>query len=109
MGSCATLPLDTMNKKLAAFEITYNEMLGTVGKWIDENRLNSEQKAQVKNMIKQISEARAAVYMAKGIVNVKDMQTNLNAANKALALLRELIAAQEQKQSSNAFTIQAVI
>lgn len=94
--ACASLPLDTLNKRLAAFEVAYEQALVTVGIWIKENRLSVEQKEQVQGMIKKISDARQAIYIAKGLQNMKEAQTQLTNATAALKLLRELLALQDK-------------
>lgn len=93
--SCANMPLDTLNKRLAAFEITYKEVLTTVGKWMHEGRLSTEQKIKVQDMVRKISQARTAIYIAKGLNDMNKAQNQLNTANTTLNVLRELLAAKD--------------
>ena len=99
--SCATLPIDTLNKKLAAFEITYGQVLESVGAWINDGTLSGENKKKVQVLIQQISEARAAVYMAKGINDLRKAESQLSAAQRSILLLRQLLEARDKQAILN--------
>lgn len=96
LASCASLPLDTINKRIAAFEITYGETLKTVQLWISEGRIASADLVAVQRNIKAISKARQAMYIAKGVGDIKSVQGKLNAANAALQLVRNYLTANEK-------------
>ena len=99
LTACANMPLDTLNKRIAAFELTYEQALTTLGLWIKENRLSADNKAKAQQLVKQISEARAAIYIAKGLKDLSKAQNQLNVANASLKILRDILAAKE-KQSA---------
>ena len=98
ISACASLPLDTLNKRIAAFEIGYGETLKTVQQWIDEGRLTGSAKNGVQANIKAISQARQAMYIAKGVGDIKTAQGKLNAASGALTLVRDYLVKQEKTQ-----------
>lgn len=97
LAGCASLPaLDTLNKRIAAFEIGYGETLKTVQLWLSEGRLSGDAKATVQNTIRKISQARQAMYVAKGVGDLKTAQGKLNTANAALQLVRNYLTANEK-------------
>lgn len=95
INGCTTLPVDTINKKIAVFELTYNQILTTVKTWNDEGRLLDSQKSFIKERVKEISNARSALFIAKNLGDLDTAQGRLNAANVSLNLLREFIKQQE--------------
>jgi hypothetical protein len=99
MFGCASLPIDTLNKRIAVFEISYGEVLVTVDRWIVEKRLVNEDKAKVQAMIKEVQVARTAMYIAKDAGEIANAQDNLTAANIILSKLRDYVATQEAKQN----------
>ena len=101
LANCASLPLDTLNKRIAAFEVTYGEILKTVQVWIDEGRLTGSGLDSVKANIKAVSQARAAMYVAKGVGDIKSAQGQLNAASAALQLVRDYLTRNEKQPSAS--------
>lgn len=96
MGAgCSTLPIDTLNKRIAAFEIAYEQVLVTVDRWIDEGRLTGDRKKQVQDQIRATRTARLAIYIAKESGDIVAAQGKLTAATAALQILREYVAKQE--------------
>ena len=93
--ACATLPMDTLNKRLGAFEITYGQVLITLNQWIEEKRLDPEQKLKAQELVKKISAARTSIYIAKGVNDLTKAQTQLNAASTLLTALREMLVVKE--------------
>lgn len=96
-AGCASLPIDTLNKRIAAFEITYGETLKVIDLWIQEGRLTGTDKTAMQANVKAASEARAAMYIAKGVGDLESAQGKLNAASASLKLIRDYITRNEQR------------
>ena len=89
--SCSTMPIDTLNKKLATFEIAYGQILQTIGAMMKNGTIAGEQKERVKDLIRQVSKARDAVYIAKGFNDVALAESNLVKARTAFKLIQEIV------------------
>lgn len=100
LAGCASLPFDTLNKRIAAFEIGYGETLKTVQLWLTEGRLSAEQKTTVQNAVRKVSQARQAMYIAKGVGDLNKAQNALTAANTSLQVIRELLVKNEAEPVS---------
>lgn len=94
--SCATQPIDTVNKQIAAFEVSYKHALKTIQLWISEGRLVGVAKTDMQERIKEIEIARAAMYIAKGSGDLKTTSGQLSAANAALGAVRNYIVSKEK-------------
>lgn len=89
--SCSTMPIDTFNKKLATFEIAYGQILQTIGAMMKNGTIAGEQKEKIKDLIRQVSKARDAVYIAKGFNDVALAESNLVKARTAFKLIQEIV------------------
>lgn len=97
-AGCGTLPIDTLNKRIAAFEISYEQVLLTVDRWIDEGRLVGDAKKKIQDQIREARLARLAIYIAKESGDFTTAQGKLTAATAALQIIRDHIANQEAMQ-----------
>ena len=88
--SCGTLPIDTYNKKVAAFEISYNEALKTAERYLNSATVPGVRKDEIRNAIKTTAQARNAMKLAEQAGNFQDAEAQLNAAQAALLILRGL-------------------
>lgn len=93
---CAGLAVDTLNKRIAVFEIGYNQTLQTIKLWITEGRLKDADKISIQSRVKEMSVARHAMHNAKMLGDLDTVQGQLNAANISLQILRDFITSQEK-------------
>lgn len=93
---CTGLPVDTLNKRIAVFEIGYHQTLVTVKLWIDEGRLKGVDKTSIQLRVKEMSIARHAMHKAKTLGDLNTVAGQLNAANVSLQILRDFITSQEK-------------
>ncbi len=96
LSACAGLTVDTINKKLAVFEIAYSQTLITIKIWIDEKRLTDSELQKIKKSIADVSTARKAVYAAKQLGDLTQLDTQLAIANQSLLILRDFIDKREK-------------
>lgn len=95
-GCIASLPIDTVNKQIAAFEISYKQVLTTALLWMKEGRLVGDEKAIVQARLKEIQIMRAAMYAARDIGDLSTASGQLKASNSALKLIRDYISKKEK-------------
>lgn len=98
LSSCATYQLNTLNKKLYAFEVGYGELLLIINTYIDNGTLAGESKAKVQKAVKEVSQARTAVYVAKGLGDVVRAESELLMASELLKALRTMAIQQQPMQ-----------
>ena len=103
LNGCSNLPIDTLNKRIAAFEITYNETLKTVLLYLKEDRFSEHDKQLVQEAVRDTSTARAAMYIAKGIGDLETAQGQLLAAQSALQFMRDYLTRAEGKTTSTIY------
>lgn len=96
MTACAGLPADTLNKRIAIFEISYGQTLETIKLWIGEGRLNDADKQRMQSYVKDMHTARTTLRAAKAIDDLKTVDGQLRIANVSLQLLRDYIAEKEK-------------
>ena len=90
--SCSTMPIDTLNKKLATFEIAYGQVLQTVGLLIKTEKLTGDNKKRVQDLITEISKYRTAIYIAKGYNDLSQAENNLVKAQTAFKLIGQIVS-----------------
>ena len=90
--SCASQPVDTLNKRLSVFEITYIETLKKIKLWIDEGNLSTDQVVSIKKSVNDMADARQALYLAKSVGDIATVEGQLKIANVSMQLLRDYIA-----------------
>jgi len=96
---CATSPaIDTLNKKLAVFEISYQEALIAAISLHDQGLLNQSSQEFITRAIETLGLARQSVYNAIERGNISLAEDNLVRAQQALVILTQLI---RQKESDN--------
>jgi len=95
-GCATTAPIDTYNKKVAAFEITYNEALKTAKLWLDSSTTPQPIKDSIKAAISDIRDARTAMEFAEGAGDLRTAEGQLKTAQSALRVLRKIV---ETKQN----------
>ncbi len=103
-GCAATLALDTVNKRFAAFEVTYQEALKTALNLRDSGHMDLTTEEYVTSAIKKIEVARTAAYAALKAGDAPLAESHLKVAQSILLTLSELIKQQrmsnEQRDSS---------
>ena len=99
--SCSTMPIDTLNKKLATFEIAYGRVLETVGLLMKTGTLTGDNKTRVQDLIRQVSKARTAVYIAKGYNDIAAAESNLVKARAAFKLITEIVNTLNKQSFNN--------
>lgn len=95
LAGCAGLPVDTLNKRLAVFEIGYQQTLTTLQTWVDEGRLTGDTKKKIQDHVRDMENALAALYAAKAMGDLDTVDGQLRAAQASLQLVRDYITAQE--------------
>ena len=89
--ACSSMQVDTLNKKIAVFEISYGEVLITIDNLISDNDLNYEQIVKVKSLVNNVATARLALYAALKIDDAETAQEKLNAALTLLQAVKQYI------------------
>jgi hypothetical protein len=91
IGCTTTAPIDTYNKKAAAFEISYNEVLKTAKLYLNDSNVSPDVKTKIKDSIKTVAKARKAMLFAEGAGDITTAQGQLKTAQSALAVLRKIV------------------
>lgn len=92
---CTSLPVDTLNKRIAVFEVGYSQTLKTIQHWLKENRIKPQDRSTLKTRIAEMSLARTAMHEARKIGNAAEASTQLMLGTSTLGVLRKYIAQQE--------------
>ena len=103
---CASIPpIDTVNKRAAAMEITYQELVTRAIQYRKEGRLSTGQILEIQDLFDNINLARGALYLA--LKNNDPAASNkLKLVNLAILSLRELLTSIEKKGAANVYCIQ---
>lgn len=96
LAGCAGLQIDTMNKRLAAFEVSYSETLKAVERVYNEGRLSQSDALAVADGIEEIEKARVVMYAALAAGDVAASGDALTMAIEALTVMREYAVRAEQ-------------
>ena len=96
LSACATAPLDTVNKKFAAFEVTYKSALTQIDKLEKTNSLKPETKTKLADVLKEVNKARTAAYLAKDAGDIRSAEGQLKLALTLLERLQSTMPAGEQ-------------
>lgn len=88
LTGCAGMQLDTMNKRLAAFEISYKQALKAVE--LSESRLTPAEKASVANAIEDIERVRGSMYAALAASDIGTAESDLAKVLGLLAVVRQI-------------------
>lgn len=101
--ACASTPtLETLNRRVALFEVSYEQALLTVDRWIEDGRLNGDKKQRVQRYIKDIYKTRLSMYVALKAGGLDKAMDNLNTSLIALDLVRKYIPNQATLQKASA-------
>ena len=93
----ATAPIDTFNKQVAAFEISYGVLLDKANLYKKEGRFTPEAKLKMDEAIKTTELTLNAVHAAMVIGDITSAGTQLGMASKALELIRAGLVEAEDK------------
>jgi hypothetical protein len=93
--ACVSQPVDTYNKKIAAFEISYNEALKTALVYLNDPTISEDKKIKIKEAVSNVSNLRSTMQIAESIGDISKAENQLQLAQKSLLILRQL--AQEGK------------
>ena len=85
------MQVDTMNKKIAAVEISYQESLSTALVWRSEGRLSHAKIDSLTKLFNDVDQAIQAMYVAKDLVNLSEFNTQQDKALNALKTIRALL------------------
>lgn len=95
LAGCSSNPmlaLDTMNKRMGAFEIAYDEAMEVVKRQNAEGRIPEDKKPVIREAIQKINEARNAAYAAMGQMDRPVFDDNMRVMYASLSVLREIAA-----------------
>jgi len=98
LGCATPTAIDTINKKIAVFEISYQEALTAAISLHSQGLLNQSSQEAITRAIETLGLARQSVYTAIERGNISLAEDNLVRAQQALMLLTQLI---RQKESDN--------
>ena len=99
--SCSSMPaLDTLNKRVAAFEISFQEIVKVVILYKEEGRLSENDFLKAKGLVNEINETMVLVNSLKSIDDLVGAETNLQRANALLGTLRNYLREKEINDSS---------
>ena len=88
LSSCAMFSnVDTLNKRMALFEVSYEQILLTVDLWIKDGRLIGDKKAIVQRYIKDIYKTRLAMYVALNLGDTASAEEKLKTSLMGLDLV----------------------
>lgn len=110
LTSCATVQqLDTLNKRMGAFEIAYGETLQIIDRWLTQGMIDDGNKATLQKHIKKIQSARQAFYVAKKVNDFNKAKDSLDIATKSLELMREFIKLKTEQTQGKLHTLNPVV
>lgn len=98
MTGCTSLPIDTTNKKIAAFETSYIEVKKVLLKWIKEKIIVGDEKADVKNKVAEIEKIKDAMYIALSANEIATANSKLGAAKLMLGVLRDIVNKRDKER-----------
>lgn len=98
-SSCATMDLDTLNKRIAAFEISYQEVLKTIILYKNENRFTADEWSEIQDRVSEVSFARGAMKAAIKIDDYDTASKNLALASNMLNILRTYAIKKEMQNA----------
>lgn len=100
LTSCAAiLPVDTLNKRMTAFEITYQETLKTAINLRDQGYLDVQAQDAIDQIVTNIETVRGAAYSAIALGNTEVAESKLGLAASMLSMLSDIL---KQKGGSHA-------
>lgn len=91
LASCATNPVDTLNKRFAVFESGYAAALTQIDRIQKANAFKPETANKVADALVEVNRARKVANVARGSGNVLDANNALDIAMKALEKLQSEI------------------
>ena len=90
-GCATTYPVDTINKKMAVFEIGYHEALALAIELRDSGQLDYDQVGRVSDLFNRIDIAREAAYAAIAANKTAVADEYLSVAQTALAAVNSIL------------------
>jgi len=95
--------LDTMNKRMAAFEITYSNLLQKISLYHQEGRINKATGIKLKETLKTIDQARTVAHTAINQNNETGFNDSMSIMTITLESLRTiLVEIEDAKRNSSA-------
>lgn len=88
---CMSLPIDTLNKQIAVFEVSYAKNLSKIDNWINEKRFTASEIEKIQEFVRDMRNARAAMYVALNANDIVTAQGKLGAASASLQLIRNYL------------------
>ena len=104
LTACASLPMDTNEKKLAAAEITWKQTLLAVDKSVD--RMSDSQKSSVKQTLIDTNSAIKSARVALAISNEIAFTDNITIVNSSIDILRTLLEQMEDTGAENVYSFE---
>jgi len=93
LAACAAMPpIDTARKRMAAFEIAYQEALAAVSRHLDEGRISAGGRARLAEAISTIELSRRAAYSALEAGDLDVFNNRMRLMQLALQTLRDVVA-----------------
>lgn len=91
VAACAsTPPVDTLNKKLAAFEVSYEEVLDRAATLKGEDRLSEATVEDLTRVFDRIDQVRSAAYSALENGDQEKAEDRLERARELLSAARDI-------------------
>lgn len=102
LAGCAGMqPLDTMNKRMLAFEVAYDEVLTTIERQRAEGRIAPTTQARIAQGLRDINRARAFAYAALEAGDPGVFDDKMRLMQSVLQMLRELAAQAEPTKGAS--------
>lgn len=92
---CAGVTIDTVNKRFAAFEVSYKSVLTEIDSLDRSNSLKPETKTKLVALLKDVNKARDAAYLAKNVGNITEAQNQIGLAITLLERLKTNVQGQK--------------
>jgi len=96
MSACATVPVDTLEKRVALFEVSYGEVLKTIQLYKKENRFSDATWKEIQNTVRQVSAARTVMKTSLEIGDIETTSNTLALASQLLTSLRSYYVTTEE-------------
>lgn len=105
VGCATTSQLDTMNKKLAAVEISYQEVLKTALVRRAEGSMSVATQKKLTELFKQVNDTLIFMNTAKSVGDLEGFLANEQKALETIGKVRELLNAANQVEAKSRLVI----
>lgn len=100
LTSCAAVPiLDTINKRMAAFEVSFQETVKLVILYRQEGRFTESEFFAIKNRINEVNNILSVTYGLIDSGNIVEADKSLSSAKTVLQIVRRVLLEKERNVS----------